>query len=261
VSINPGAPQGGSATQYFVGDFDGKSFTADDPVTRWMEFGKDAYAMETYNNLPTQDVIAITWVGNWQYAQEVPTSPWRSAMSVPRYLTLRQTADGLALVQKPKSLASLRGETLFNGSAQINDASPVRISLEHDSSFEFETTVSANAKQQLNIDIRNWNGEKVTIGYNWNKQQLFLDRGDTRGFENPYFTNDCASFLAPPNGQLKLHALVDRSIVELYVNDGERVATTVFFMEKPASELRLSAENGTVSVQDLRVYSLKSIWP
>jgi sucrose-6-phosphate hydrolase SacC (GH32 family) len=151
-------------------------------------------------------------------------------------------------------------ETLFNGSTQINDSSPLRISLEHDSSFEFETTVSANAKQQLNIDIRNWNGEKVTIGYNWDKQQLFIDRGDTRGFENPYFTNDFSSFLAPPNGQFKLHALVDRSIVELYVNDGERVATTVFFMEKPASELVFGAKNGSVAVQDLRVYSLKSIW-
>jgi fructan beta-fructosidase len=183
----------------------------------------------------------------------VPTTPWRSAMSVPRFLTLRQTADGLVLVQKPISLASLRGETLFNGSTQINDSSPLRISLEHDSSFEFETTVSANAKQQLNIDIRNWNGEKVTIGYNWDKQQLFIDRGDTRGFENPYFTNDFSSFLAPPNGQFKLHALVDRSIVELYVNDGERVATTVFFMEKPASELVFGAKNGSVAVQDLRV--------
>jgi len=91
VSINPGAPQGGSATQYFVGEFDGSSFVPDDDGTRFMEFAKDAYAMQTYNNLPTTDVVAITWLSNWQYANVVPTFPWRGQMSVPRVLTLRTT--------------------------------------------------------------------------------------------------------------------------------------------------------------------------
>jgi levanase len=162
VGINPGAPLGGSATQYFIGDFDGRRFKADDAVNPRMEFGKDAYAMETYNALPTQDVIAITWVGNWQYAQQVPTSPWRSAQSVARYLTLRQTtSDGLILVQQPISLVGLHDRQLFQGSRQISDGSPLNISLQQNTSFEFETTVSADAQQQLNIDVRNANGEKA----------------------------------------------------------------------------------------------------
>jgi levanase len=260
VGINPGAPLGGSATQYFIGEFDGRRFKADDAVNRWMEFGKDAYAMETYNDLPTQDVIAITWVGNWQYAQQVPTSPWRSSQSVARYLTLRQTTDGLILVQQPISLVGLHDIALFNGSAQITDGSPLRISLQSNNSFEFETTVSADAQQKLNIDVRNSNGEKLRIGYDWCAQQLYVNRGGTRGFENPFFTNDFSTFITPTSGQIKLHALVDRSVLELYVDDGERVATTVFFMGQPASELRLSADNGTVNVQNLTAYSLKSIW-
>jgi len=260
VGINPGAPLGGSSTQYFIGDFNGRRFKADDAVTRWMEFGKDAYAMETYNDLPTQDVIAITWVSNWQYTQQVPTSPWRGAQSVARFLTLRQTDEGLVLVQNPISLVSLHDIALFNGSAQVTDSSPLRISLQNNTSFEFETTLSANAQQKLNIDVRNSKGEKLTIGYDWGAQQLYVDRGATRGFANPFFTNDFSTFIAPTSGQIKLHALVDRSILELYVNDGQRVATTVFYMEQPASELRLSAENGTVSIQNLSAYSMKSIW-
>ncbi|HEY5894637.1 MAG TPA: glycoside hydrolase family 32 protein [Chthoniobacterales bacterium] len=261
VSINPGAPQGGSATQYFIGDFDGTTFTPQDPVNRWMEFGKDAYAMITYNNLPTDDVVAITWVGNWQYSQQVPTSPWRSAQSVARYLTLRQTADeGLVLVQQPISLASLRDKSLFNGPAQIGEKNPLRIPLKKNTSFEFEATISADAQQVLNIDLEGPGGEKLTIGYDWGGRHVYVNRGDTEGFENPYFTDKFSSFVAPKNGQIKLHALVDRSILELYVNDGERVATTVFFMEKPATELRLSASNGTVNIQNLSAYTMKSIW-
>ena len=136
----------------------------------------------------------------------------------------------------------------------------MKISLQNNTSFEFETTVSADAQQKLNIDVRNSKGEKVTIGYDWGAQQLYVDRGATRGFANPFFTNDFSTFIAPTSGQIKLHALVDSSILELYVNDGQRVATTVFYMEQPASELRLSAENGRVSIQNLNAYSMKSIW-
>ena len=260
ISINPGVPQGGSATQYFIGDFDGNAFKADDAVTRWMEYGKDAYAMLTYNNVPTEDVIAITWVGNWQYAQEVPTSPWRSAMSVPRLLTLRETAEDLTLVQKPISLAAIDDRILYDGAATVSNDSAVRIPLERNTTFELETTVSADAKQQLNIDLRNSEGEKVTVGYDWDKRQLYVNRGDTRGFEDPFFTSDGSSFLPLPDGKLKLHVLVDRSIIEVFVNDGERVATMVYFMQKPPSELRVSAEKGAVTVENLKVQSLRSIW-
>lgn len=268
ISINPGVPQGGSATQYFIGDFDGTTFTADDAVTRWMEYGKDAYAMLTYNNLPaklpadfqTGAAVAITWVGNWQYSQEVPTSPWRSAMSVPRSLTLRNTAEGLTLVQKPISLASIRGEMLYSNSAEVGDNSVIRVPLEHHQSIEFETTVSANAQQRVSMDLRNMRGEKVSIGYDWDKRQLFVDRGDTKGFDNPFFTSNGAGWLPLPDGKLKLHVLVDRSIVEVFANDGERVSTMLYFMEKPASELRIGATKGRVNVQDLKVFGLRSIW-
>ena len=144
--------------------------------------------METYNDLPDSGRYCDNLGREWQYAQQVPTSPWRSAQSVARYLTLRQTtSDGLILVQQPISLVGLHDRQLFNGSAQISDSAPLNIPLQHNTSFEFETTVSADAKQQLNIDVRNRKGEKLTIGYDWNAQQLYVNRGDTRGFVESFF--------------------------------------------------------------------------
>jgi sucrose-6-phosphate hydrolase SacC (GH32 family) len=115
VAINPGAPLGGSMNQYFVGNFDGTSFTADDGVARLMDFGKDFYAVQTYNNTPNGDAIAVGWLSNWQYTQVVPTFPWRGVFTVPRILSLRQnpTQTGALLAQAPISLAALHQKTLF----------------------------------------------------------------------------------------------------------------------------------------------------
>jgi sucrose-6-phosphate hydrolase SacC (GH32 family) len=164
VGINPGAPQGGSMDEYFVGNFDGTTFTADDTVGRVMDFGKDFYAAQTYNNDPLGRAIVVGWMRNWQYTQVVPTSPWRGIFALPRILSVLQNQDqtqtGGLLVQTPISLDSLHDQTLFNGSAQVSDGSPLFISLKGNSSFEFETTLvaqptSGQLQQRLNIDISN----------------------------------------------------------------------------------------------------------
>ncbi|MEP7344519.1 MAG: glycoside hydrolase family 32 protein, partial [Gemmatimonadaceae bacterium] len=105
VNINPGGPVGGSGTQYFVGEFDGARFVSDADAkdVRWADYGADFYAGVSWSDVPESDGrrVWLGWMSNWSYAQEVPTSPWRSAMTVPRELTLRRTPDGLRLVQKP----------------------------------------------------------------------------------------------------------------------------------------------------------------
>ena len=112
VAINPGAPVGGSINEYFVGNFDGTTFTADDGVARLMDFGKDFYAVQTYNNTPNGEAIAVGWISNWQYTQVVPTFPWRGVFTVPRFLSLRQnpTQTGALLVQAPISLSYIAGQ-------------------------------------------------------------------------------------------------------------------------------------------------------
>jgi levanase len=267
VGINPGAPQGGD--EYFVGNFDGTTFTADDTVARLMDFGKDFYAAQTYNNDPQGRTIVVGWMSNWQYTQLVPTTPWRGIFALPRVLSVlqnkNQTQTGALLIQTPLSLDSLHDKTLFNGSAQVSDGSPLTISLHHNASFEFTTTLVAqpNGQQQqtLNINIRNSEGETVTVGYDWAQGQVYVNRGETDGFSNPFFTDKFAVWESNPDNSIKLHVLVDRSTLELFVDDGVQVASTTFFIRNgPPTEMQLEAENNSVTVQNLTAYSLKSIW-
>jgi sucrose-6-phosphate hydrolase SacC (GH32 family) len=96
VSLNPGGYQIGSGTQYFIGDWNGKEFIADDTKTRWLDYGRDNYAGVTFNDAPEGKRMFIGWMSNWEYAHNVPTNPWRSAMTLPRELSL----DGDRLIQK-----------------------------------------------------------------------------------------------------------------------------------------------------------------
>jgi sucrose-6-phosphate hydrolase SacC (GH32 family) len=265
VAINPGAPLGGSMNQYFVGNFDGTAFTADDGVARLMDFGKDFYAVQTYNNTPNGDAIAVGWLSNWQYTQVVPTFPWRGVFTVPRILSLRQnpTQTGALLAQAPISLAALHQKTLFNGSTMVSPGSPLTISSQGNSSFEFETTVVGGDAGRLDINIRNAAGEQVTVGVDWdNNGQVYVERGKTNGFSNRYFTNDFSTQESNPDSSITLHVLVDRSVLEVFVDDGIQVCTTSFFMAHgPPTEMEWQATNSPVLVQDLEAYTLKSIWP
>jgi fructan beta-fructosidase len=116
-------------------------------------------------------------------------------------------------------------------------------------------------QQRLNIDISNSAGETVTVGYDWSQQQVYVDRGDTEGFSNPFFTDRFATYEANPDNSIKLHLFVDRSTLEVFVDDGVQVCTTTFFMRYgPPTKLELNAENNSVNMQNLTAYSLKSIW-
>src|SRR5207247_4390683 len=122
VNVGSGAPAGGSGCQYFVGDFDGTNFTldlADAPARAaaegalWADYGRDFYAAVSWSDVPKRDGrrLWVGWMSNWEYANDVPTSPWRSAMSLPRELALRGTPEGLRLIQQPaRELSKLRDQ-------------------------------------------------------------------------------------------------------------------------------------------------------
>ncbi len=120
VSLNPGGYQIGSGTQYFIGDWNGQEFIADDIKTRWLDYGRDNYAGVTFNNAPEQKRIFLGWMSNWEYANKVPTDPWRSAMTLPRELSL----EGDCLVQKVianEKLPTIKFST-SGGSVRISES-------------------------------------------------------------------------------------------------------------------------------------------
>lgn len=269
VGINPGAPQGGSMDEYFVGNFDGTTFTADDTVSRVMDFGKDFYAAQTYNDDPQGRAIVVGWMSNWQYTQVVPTYPWRGVFTLPRILSVlpnqNQTQTGALLVQTPISVDSLHDLTLYNGSTTLT-TSPLVIPTRGNSSFEFETTVSSTPisgqqQQRVYIDILNESGEKVSVGYDWSQGQVFVDRGVARNFQDPFFTDKFSTWESNPDNSIEFHVLVDRSTIAVFVDYGIQVCSLSFYMlYGPPTKMRWHAENGTVKVQNLQAYTLKSVW-
>jgi levanase len=269
VGINPGAPQGGSIDEYFVGDFDGTTFTADDTVARVMDFGKDFYAAQTDNNDPQGRAIVVGWMSNWQYTQVVPTYPWRGVFTLPRILSVlpnqNQTQTGARLVQTPISLDTLHDRTLYNGSATLS-TNPLVIPTRGNSSFEFETTVSSTPtpgeqQQRLYIDLLNDSGEKVSVGYDWSQGQVFVDRGGARNFQNPFFTDKFSTWEENPDHSIEFHVFVDRSTIEVFVDHGIQVCSLSFYMlYGNPTRMRWHAQNGTVNVQNLQAYTLRSIW-
>jgi fructan beta-fructosidase len=258
VNLNPGGPNGGSATQYFTGTFDGHTFTPFQTDTRWLDYGPDEYAGITWSNTGKRRIF-LGWMSNWQYANRVPTEKWRSALTIPRNLSLRKVGEKYLVASKPvPELDKLAGSpvTIENlDAAPIDDAKdllalngPARVRLTADSLREFSITLS------------NTSGEQVVIGYTRQQNAFYIDRtrsGKTdfdKGFSARH-TAPC--FAAEPNVDLTL--IIDNASVELFADGGLTVMTSIFFPHTPFTGLRLQAP-GPFRVASLEYSRLKPIF-
>lgn len=252
MSLNPGGPAGGSGMQYFVGDFDGSSFKSAQDGVQWLDHGADFYAGVTWNGAPDGRRLLVGWMNNWLYGQQVPTSPWRSAQSVPRELALR-TIDGQArLVQRPLAeFTRLRSAQLVNVPAQkaegtVKAAGDV---------FEIELRLQPGSAVRSGIRVHG----QTEIGYDREQGVLYLDRSRAgQGGFHPQFAARHAARVALRDGQLPLRLLVDRGSVTVFAGDGEVVLTDQVF---PAGQgMSLFGEGGDARVHDFKVWSIQSIW-
>jgi fructan beta-fructosidase len=222
VNINPGGPFGGSATQYFVGSFDGHKFVNESPkATKWMDFGKDHYATVTWSNAPQNRVIALAWMSNWQYANEVPTMQYRSSNSVPRDLRLF-VKDGETYLQSAPSpeLLALRKDKVMSKSFSVGKAYTID-QLMSDNKGTYEITMTVRQKKQGNLSMRlmNEQGEEIEYSLDMAKRELtcIRDKSGVAGFSKDFITPTVTQV---DGGDLQLRFLVDRSSVEAFVNDG-----------------------------------------
>ena len=268
VNINPGGPNGGSAAQYFIGDFDGHRFQPESTETRWVDMGKDNYAGVTWSDVPKEDGrrLFLGWMSNWQYAQVVPTEKWRSAMTVPRELKLKKKGDEVKLISIPvKELTSLRGEKTeitsqaVSGEMEIKMASdllPCEVILE----FQPDKDSQFGESSDYGIAFENNLGESIKIGYDSLNEELYIDR--TKSGMDTFSADFAGKHIAKykKTGSLKMHLLVDVASVEVFVNDSDEVMTEIFFPTENYSKLKLYAKNGQIKINDGVIYSLKSIW-
>jgi len=245
ISRNPGAPQGGTGVQYFVGEFDGTKFINETPdnVKQWVDFGKDFYATQRFANLPATDkrIIWMGWLGNWQYANKEPTSPWRGVQSIPRELFLKKCDQGYCVGQRPiKELNALREQPeKITASMSVPTAS-----------LEADFTLSSAGTWTI-IDARN---NSVVVGFDPAAHNVYIDRtksGETSF--SPDFPGRHASTLT--GSSLKVQAYLDQTTLELFFNDGERVMSERVYLSGP---VRLSWDSKD-KVNGM-VWEMKSIW-
>lgn len=262
VSINPEGPNGGSATQYFIGDFDGKTFKPDMsvPYPVWIDYGRDNYAGVTWSNIPEQDGrrLFIGWMNNWDYANFVPTINFRSASTLPRELKLANDGRHIVLTDSPiAELTSLRSDTEKIGDFKVEKSYTIdRLLKDNNGAYEIEMIVDVAGSNKFAFELQNKTKEKVRFIFDIANEQLVVDRSNSGKID---FSNNFASkaIKAPMTQKdvYKIRLFVDKASTELFVNDGEVTQTNVVFPTEPYNMLVFESE-GTVNVKDLNVYRL-----
>lgn len=267
-NINPDGPFGGSGTQYFVGDFDGKTFKADTDAagnvsTKWLDYGKDHYATVTWSDAPDGRRVALGWMSNWQYAADVPTMQFRSANTLPREMGLFRAPDGEVYASSAPSpeLEALRGKLAakVRKTTVGRKARSFAIPSENGGICEILMDIEASKAKTVNIVLSNSQGEKVVMQYDPAAATLSFDR--TQSGITDFSEGFPAVTVTPTHeasGRIALRIFVDRSSMEVFGNGGEFVMTNLVFPRTPYTALSVSTEGGNAKVENLRIYSLKS---
>ena len=272
-SLNPGSPNGGSGTQYFVGNFDGKNFTLDPSfapdVTAgkavWLDWGRDNYAGVTWSDIPNEDGrrILIGWMSNWDYAQVVPTTTWRSAMTIPRSLQLKKTDSGYRILSEPvKEIESLMDMNYSFENEIINKEIDLTKKLGFSPSkmdVLLEIELPENGDSEFGIVLSNSRGEEYIVGFDSRKNEYFSDR--TKAGRN-HFSNKFAikRHIAPrvsTNKIMRLQLIFDVASCELFADYGDVAMTEIFFPAENFSHLKLYEKGGGIMVKNAQFRSIR----
>lgn len=275
VSVQPGAPLGGSITEYFPGTFNGTHFETFDAATRLTDFAKDNYAAQFFYGLPDgSNAVNIGWASNWQYAQQVPTDTegWRSAMTLPRenYLT-NTTRTGWVMVNELVDLSPVLdaplNATTFEGNGSItvdfSSVSSNALYIEANVTGLNATTISGSSTLNMTFTSPSSNETLRSGFYFGGDQPFFVDRGHVHGFDNVFFTDkfSIADIWNTTSGTWRLQAVIDRSMLEVFLDGGVHAATVLFYPTQPLTTVTLATANLPAGVEiSIAVRALTSAW-
>ncbi|MFG5859542.1 GH32 C-terminal domain-containing protein [Dysgonomonas sp. Shenzhen-Wh21] len=258
VSINPGGPNGGSATQYFIGDFDGKTFKADKlsyPI--WLDYGRDNYAGVTWNDAPDNRRIFIGWMNNWDYAREVPIINFKSACTLPRELKLTHNGEHLVISNPPvKEIVNLRNESKKVQDIQVESVYTIdKLLYKNDGAYEVEMTLEAGSAEKFSFTLENRRKEQLKYSFNLKDGELLTDRSKSgvADFSEKFASKVIKAPLAKKN-TYKIRLFIDNASSELFVNDGELVSTNIIFPSEPYNSLKFE---GNINVKDITIHKIK----
>ena len=260
VSINPGGPNKGSATQYFLGDFDGHTFTPNSAETKWIDYGTDNYAGVTWSNTGNRKIF-LGWMSNWQYATVVPTTNWRSAMTLPRELQLKHVGNNLIIASQPVSeLSGIQSKSIVLENLKFADS--LDVSKKAGAiNFPCQVNLKMDNANNFSLSFSNDLGEVLLVGYDKKSNQYFIDRSKSGkiDFEKGFAARHTAPrFTSEFNMNISL--VIDVSSVELFADDGLTTMTEIFFPTKPYNKILLRREGKTV-LKKLEYIKLKSTLP
>ena len=263
MSVSRMAPATGSGIQYFIGDFDGTTFTNDYPLeVLWLDYGPDNYAGTIWSNAPQDRRIYIGWMNNWLYAEHIPTTPWRGATTLPRELSLVETSAGIRLTQQPiPELQALREP--LGGWNDIALTGPMPLDGIKGRTLEIIAEFEVGNAERVGIAVHQGDETDGTrILFNSQFNQLVVNR--TAELNDIPIHNDFNPAFGSPitleNNLLRLHIFVDESSVEVFANDGSVVITSQTFVNSAADGISLFAENGEATLRHMEIYALRSIW-
>lgn len=285
VNINPGCLFGGSATEYFVGDFDGKTFRCDDApsVTKWLDYGKDHYATVCFSNTGSR-VVAVPWMSNWQYANATPNRQYRGANALPRELSLFSKDGSVYMAANAvKETAKLRRDTKSLGSFTVGGERLIRpLPTGEGGACELTLSLTPGQATRTGFELLNDRGEKVDIYFDLTRQRLVMDRTqsglvhlDRHGEMNVHeketdehrkrlsvnYVNDFALGTWAPlslceGKTYQVQVFVDKTSVEIFVDGGCIAMTNLVFPTTPYNALRFYSQGGESSVGQLTVHRL-----
>lgn len=246
VNVNPGGIFGGSATQYFIGEFDGRTFICDTPpdVSKWLDYGKDHYAAVTFSNTGDR-VIAMAWMSNWQYADRVPTRQFRSANTLPRELGLFTCGSEVYASSYPvKEVKNLRGRVMETIDAPA---------------FESAFTIPHGSVSPVYVSLSNEIGNELLLVFDMDKGELSMDRTQSGQLQCDQDFSVIASApleLCDYSDGYDVDIYVDRSSVEVFVDKGRIAMTGLVFPELPYSKLSITDGHGESVVETHLIYEL-----
>ena len=266
VNRNPGAPAGGTGVRYLIGHFDGEKFVEKESEGKklWADYGKDFYATNVFNDMPKGDKrhVWIGWTSNWLYAKDEPTVLWRGAQSIPRALTLRRIGDQLLMVQTPvRELRSLQGKQFQLKNVAVEEANRLMAEANiRGETYEIEAQLEPGSASEIGFRLRKGDGVETVVGIVPASNTVFFDRtksGDvsfSKDFPGRFSTTLYTT------KRVDLQIFVDRSSVEVFVNDGEKVLTNRIYPPSGSTGIELYSVGGPGKLISLGFWPLHSIW-
>jgi fructan beta-fructosidase len=271
VSINPGGPNGGSATQYFVGDFDGIKFTLDTSFKNdlksnkgiWLDYGRDNYAGVTWANIPKEDgrKLFIGWMSNWDYARDVPTETWRSAMTIPRELKLKKLKNGYRLCSNPVSeLGQHVSKTIhIKELIVVNKASIISKNEVNLSSLNLKLEIKNLKESKYTFLFHNKFGDSLSFGIDNIEKHYFVNRQKSGkvSFSDKFANTISRAGFSNPSNFLKMQVILDKTSIEVFYNDGEISMSEIFFPNQPFETLSIMTSDEKLILENIKIEELQ----